>query len=490
MVDTTRTVPSPAGSSCSPSRRAVLERFGMGFGALALADLLRPPSARADDDGIDGDGLLGAPHFTPRARRVIWLFQSGAPSQIDLFDHKPLLIERHGTELPAAIRRGQRLTSMSGNQASLPLVGTPFSFTRRGASGAWMSDLVPHTARVADELCFVRSMHTDAINHGPGVTFLQTGSQLPGRPSIGAWLDYGLGAENADLPSYVVLVTKDKGGQPLAARLWGSGFLASKHQGERFLSGKDPVLYLGNPAGIDGASRRRMLDGLAALHRIGLDERADPILEARIAQYELAFRMQSSVPEATDFGDEPAHILDAYGPDARKPGSYAANCILARRLAERGVRFIQLFHPGWDQHGGLRGGIATQCRETDQPTAALIADLRRRGLLDDTIVVWGGEFGRTNYCQGKLAKDDFGRDHHPRCFTIWMAGGGVRAGTNYGETDEFGYNVVRDPVDVHDLHATILHLLGIDHERLVFKHQGRWYRLTDVHGKIVDGIIA
>ncbi len=460
-------------------RRRFLATFGLGLGGIALADLLRA-------EQIGGGGL----HFAPRARRIIWLFQSGAPSQLDLFDHKPVLAQRHGTELPDEVRRGQRLTAMSGNQSSLPLVASPFEFRQHGQSGSWISELLPHTATIADELCFVKSMYTEAINHGPAVTFLQTGSQFPGRPSMGAWLDYGLGADNADLPSFVVLVTKNKGGQPLVSRLWGSGFLPARHQGVRFRSGRDPVLYVANPAGIDAASRRRMLDRLQELHRIELERTADPAIDARIAQYELAFRMQSSIPDVTDLSDEPDSVLDEYGPDARNAGSYAANCVLARRLAERGVRFVQLYHPGWDQHGNLPGGITTQCRETDRATAALVNDLKRRGLLDDTLVIWGGEFGRTNYCQGKLAGKNFGRDHHPRCFTIWMAGGGVRAGTTYGETDPLGYNVAAGGVHVHDLHATILRLLGIDHERLTFKYQGRWFRLTDVHGKVIDEVIA
>jgi hypothetical protein len=465
------------------SRRRFLDRFGMGLGGIALANLLNPEVA-------DAGGLLGVPHGVAKAKRVIYLFQSGGPSQMDLFDHKPLLNEKHGTELPDEVRRGQRLTAMSGNQSSLPIAGSPFEFRQHGESGAWVSDRLPHTAKIADELCFIKSMYTEAINHGPGVTFLQTGSQFPGRPSMGAWLDYGLGSENENLPSFVVMVTKGKGGQPLVSRLWGSGFLPSRHQGVRFRSGKDPVLYLGNPNGVDEKSRSQQLERLADLHRLQLETNFDPQIEARIAQHELAFRMQASIPEATDFSTEPDYVFDEYGKDSRNPGSFAANCILARRLAERGVRFIQLYHPGWDQHGSLQRDITRQTRETDQPTAALVRDLRRRGLLEDTLVIWGGEFGRTNYCQGRLTKNSFGRDHHPRCFTTWMAGGGTRAGTAYGATDDYGYNVARDPVHVHDFHATILHILGIDHERLTFKHQGRWYRLTDVHGKIVRGILT
>jgi hypothetical protein len=466
------------------SRRQFLNRFGMGLGGIALADMLRPEMARATP------GVLSELHHPPRAKRVIFLFQSGAPSQIDLFDHKPLLNEKHGTQLPDEIRGSQRLTGMSANQSSLPLAGSPFSFAQHGESGTWMSEILPHTATIADDLCVIRTMHTEAINHGPAVTYVQTGSQFPGRPSMGAWLQYGLGSENENLPSFVVLVTKDKGGQPLISRLWGAGFLPSKYQGVRFRSGKDPVLYLSNPDGVSAASRRLMLDRLDELHQLQIQRNADSEIEARIEQYELAFRMQQSIPDVTDFSDEPDYVFDEYGEDARKPGTYAANCLLARRLAERDVRFIQLYHPGWDQHANLAAAIKTQCRETDQPSAALVADLKRRGLLDDTLVVWGGEFGRTNYCQGKLTKDNFGRDHHPRCYSIWLAGGGVKAGLSYGQTDPYSYNIAEDPVHIHDLQATILHLLGIDHERLTYRHQGRRYRLTDVHGKLVEPIVA
>ena len=379
---------------------------------------------------------------------------------------------------------------MSGNQSSLPLVGSPFKFAQHGESGQWLSELLPHTAGIADDMCIVNSMYTEAINHGPGVTFVQTGSQFPGRPSIGAWLSYGLGTANQDLPSFVVMVTKNKGGQPLVSRLWGSGFLPARHQGVRFRSGKDPVLYLNNPKGIDAASRKRMLDALAQLHHLQLGQQADPQLETRIAQYELAFKMQSSVPEVVDVADESKETLELYGPGVEQPGSYAANCLLARRLAERGVRFIQLYHPGWDQHGGLPGGLRNQCRETDQASAALVKDLKQRGMLEDTLVVWAGEFGRTNYCQGQLNGNQFGRDHHPRCYSMWMAGGGVKPGTTYGKTDEYGYNIAEDRVHVHDLQATMMHLLGIDHERLTYRHQGRRYRLTDVHGEVIRQILV
>ena len=474
------------------SRRRLLQSFGLGLGSIAFSTLAMEEArgrTPLDDSPPDLGGVLKELHYPPRVKRIIYLFQSGGPSQLDLFDPKPILKERHGEELPDEVRRGQRLTGMSGNQSSLPLASSPFKFERHGESGIELSELLTHTSSLADRMCLIRSMHTEAINHGPGVTMLQTGSQFPGRPSMGAWVSYGLGTENDNLPSFVVMVTKNKGGQPLLSRLWGSGFLASQYQGVRFRSGQDPVLYLNNPAGVDAATRRRMLDGLKELHEHQFAATSDPMLESKIAQYELAFRMQSAIPEVTDFADEPQHVLDSYGADVHNPGSFAANCLLARRLAERGVRFIQLYHQGWDQHGSLPGGLKQQCRETDQPTAALVKDLEQRGLLEDTLVIWGGEFGRTNYCQGKLTPEGFGRDHHPRCFSMWMAGGGVKGGTVYGATDPFGYNIESDPVHVHDLNATILHLLGIDHERLVYKHQGRWYRLTDVHGNLVKGVL-
>jgi uncharacterized protein (DUF1501 family) len=414
---------------------------------------------------------------------------SGGPSQIDLLDHKPLLNQRHGEELPDSVRGGQRLTGMSGNQSSIPMVGSPFKFAQHGNSGAWVSELLPHTAGIVDDLCIVRSMFTEAINHGPGVNFLQTGSQIPGRPSIGSWLSYGLGQENANLPSFVVLITKDKGGQPLGSHLWGSGFLASRHQGVLFRAAKDPVLYLGNPDGVSAESRRMMLDRLKDLHEHQFQGTPDAEIQSRIEQYEMAFRMQTSIPEVVDLSGESQETLDSYGPDVKTPGTFAANCLQARRLAEKGVRFIQLYHQDWDHHGNVPGNLPKLCKETDQAAAALIKDLKQRGLLEDTLVVWGGEFGRTNYCQGKISAN-FGRDHHPRCFSVWMAGGGTRPGTVYGETDEFGYNVVRDGVHIHDFHATMMHLLGIDHERLTYKFQGRRYRLTDVAGTLVKGLLA
>ena len=471
------------------TRRHFFSRTSVGIGAAALGQLLAADTSRAAIPGTTG-GVLDSLHFPPRAKRVIYLFMSGGPSQIDLYDHKPLLRERNGEDLPASVQMGQRLTGMSANQATLPLAGSAFDFSKHGKSGIEFSSLLPHTAKIADELCVIRSMHTEAINHDPAITFFQTGSQIAGRPSIGAWLDYGLGSANENLPSFCVLVTKDKGGQPLYARLWGNGFLAAQHQGVQFRAGKDPVLYLNNPPGVTAKSRRMMLDRMQSLHQQQLERTLDPAVSARIAQYEMAFRMQSSVPEVTDVSSEPDHVFEMYGPDSRNSGTFAANCLLARRLAEKNVRFIQLFHRGWDQHGGLPKNIATQCKETDQACAALVRDLKQRGLLDDTLVVWGGEFGRTSYSQGKLTPTDYGRDHHPRCFTMWMAGGGVKAGSVYGETDDFSYNIVKDPVHVHDLHATILKQLGIDHERLTYKFQGRRYRLTDVFGEVVDGVLA
>lgn len=470
------------------SRRQWLNRFGLGLGGLALGHLLNPPASRGA--ARPEAGVLRQPHRAPRAQRVIYLFMSGGPSQLETFDYKPLLNERHGHPLPDSVRQGQRLTGMSANQAVLPLAGSLFKFGQHGGQGAWVSELLPHTAALVDELCLVRSMYTEAINHDPAITFLQTGSQISGRPSMGAWLHYGLGSDNADLPAFVVLITKGKGGQPLYSRLWGSGFLPARHQGVQFRAGRDPVLYLNDPDGVSPVSRRSMLDQLQALQRQEQAFRADPEIDARIAQYEMAYRMQTSVPEVVDLSGEPDHVIDQYGPDARQPGTFAANCLLARRLAERGVKFIQLYHQGWDQHGDLPGGIRTQCRETDQPCAALLRDLKARGLLEDTLVIWGGEFGRTNYSQGKLTADNYGRDHHPRSFTIWLAGGGVRAGAIHGETCEFGYNIVRNPVHVHDFHATVLHLLGIDHEQLTYRYQGRRFRLTDVSGRVVPEWLA
>ena len=484
----------PAESGRALSRREWLQRSGMGFGAIALADLLSRDGARGVTQAAPGTGVggvLSAPHHPPTAKRVIYLFQSGGPSQLETFDYKPVLNERQGQQLPDFVRQGQRLTGMSGNQSSLPLAGSIFKFARHGQAGTWVSELLPHTAKMVDEMAVVRSIYTEAINHDPAITFLQTGNQLSGRPSIGAWLSYGLGTDNENLPAFVVLITKGKGDQPLYSRLWGAGFLPSRYQGVQFRSGKEAVLYLNNPPGVDRDSRRAMLDRLRELHELQLAETGDLEINTRIAQYEMSSRMQASVPEVTDISNEPAHVLDLYGPDVKTPGTFAANCLLARRLAERGVKFIQLYHQGWDQHGGLPNGIRTQCRETDQPGAALLADLKQRGLLKDTLVIWGGEFGRTNYSQGKLTANDYGRDHHPRCFSMWFAGGGVRGGANYGETCEFGYNISQNPVHVRDFHATLLHLLGIDHERLSVKFQGLDARLTGVEpAHLIKEILA
>jgi hypothetical protein len=471
------------------SRRRVLGRFGMGLGGLALAHLVNPRAASAGQ-GPDRGVLGGAAHVPPKAKRIIYLFMAGGPSQIETFDYKPVLAQRNGEQLPDSVRQGQRLTGMSGNQSSIPLAGSLFGFGRHGASGAWVSELLPHTARVVDDLCIVRSMFTEAINHDPAITFFQTGSQIAGRPSMGAWVHYGLGSDNENLPAFVVLITPGKVDQPLYARLWGSGFLPSRHQGVQFRSGADAVLYLNNPAGVTRGSRRDLLDRLKDLHALAAERLGDAEVDARVAQYEMAYRMQASVPGVMDLGDEPASTFELYGEEARKPGTFAANCLLARRLAEKGVKFIQLYHQGWDQHDNLPKNIRTQCRETDQASAALVTDLKQRGLLDDTLVVWGGEFGRTSYSQGKLTADNYGRDHHPRCFTVWMAGGGVRPGLVYGATDDFSYNIAEGGVHVHDFHATLLHLLGIDHERLTYIHQGRRFRLTDVSGEVVKALLA
>ena len=472
------------------NRRHFLARTGLGLGSVALSSLLGRDASFAASPGPDTAGLPGLPHFPAKAKRVIYLFQSGAPSQLDLFDDKPAIRERRGTELPDSVRNGQRITTMTSGQKNFPVAPTVFKFRRHGQSGASFSELLPHTAAIADDLCIIKSMQTEAINHDPAITFVQTGSQLSGRPSMGAWVAYGLGSMNEDLPSFVVLLSRGRTDQPLYDRLWGSGFLPTKYQGVKLRGGKEPVLYLANPAGCPPPARRQMLDDLGSLNNLRHDETGDPEILTRIAQYELAYRMQSSVPELTDLSGEPASVLDRYGPDVRKPGSFAANCLLARRLAERGVRFIQLYHMGWDQHNNLPEQIRMQCQDTDRPSAALVQDLKSRGLLDDTLVIWGGEFGRTVYSQGQLTADNYGRDHHPRCFSLWMAGGGIKPGVTHGETDDYSYNVVRDPVEVYDLNATILHLLGVDHTRLTFKFQGRDFRLTDVHGKVVKPVLA
>ncbi|MBI1312660.1 DUF1501 domain-containing protein [bacterium] len=469
------------------TRRAFLEGAGSGLGAVALASLLARDAGAAQQ--ANAPGVSGFPNLPAKAKRVIYLLQSGAPSQMDLFDEKPRLKDLRGTELPDSIRQGQRLTGMTAKQESFPIAPSMFRFTRHGQSGISISELLPHTAKVVDDLCFIRTMHTEAINHDPAITFFQSGFQLAGRPSIGAWLSYGLGSDNDDLPGFVAMIS-GSGGQPLYDRLWGSGFLPSKYQGVKFRSVGDPVLYLSNPEGVSVATRRQMLDDLSQLNRLKFEQTGDPEINTRIAQYEMAYRMQTSVPELTDLSDEPDHIFELYGEDARTPGTYAYNVLLARRMAERGVRFVQLFHRGWDQHTNLPKGIRTQCQATDQASSALIQDLKQRGMLDDTLVIWGGEFGRTVYCQGTLTADDYGRDHHPRCFTIWLAGGGIKGGLTYGTTDDYGYNIVDKPVHVHDLHATMLHCLGINHETLTFKFQGRHYRLTDVHGRVVEDVLA
>lgn len=469
------------------NRREFLGRFGLGLGGAALWSLVARDTALA---AAGTGGVLNPLHFPATAKRVIYLFMSGGPSQLDLLDYKPLLNERNGTDLPASVRNGQRLTGMSANQSVLPLAGSHFKFQQHGRSGAWFSDLLPHTAKLADDLCVIRSLHTEAINHDPAITFFQTGSQIAGRPSMGAWLSYGLGSANANLPSFVVLISKDRTDQGLYSRLWGNGFLPSQHQGVQFRNGREPVLYLQNPDGISRSGRRQMLDRLAELNAAQFDDLGDPEIQSRVAQYEMAYRMQTSVPDALDLGKEPDHVFELYGKEARTPGTFAANALLARRLAERDVRFIQLYHPGWDHHGGLPGGIRRQAKDIDQACYALVTDLKQRGLLKDTLVVWGGEFGRTNYSQGKLTATDYGRDHHPRCFSVWMAGGGIKPGMVYGATDEFGYNIVESPVHVHDLQATLLRTLGIDHERLTFKFQGRFYRLTDIHGQVVKDILS
>jgi len=481
------------------NRRHFLSRAGLGLGSMAFSSLLaseRGPAIGETTIGSagpklsDSTSLSGLPHFPAKAKRVIYLFQSGAPSQLDLFDNKPTLHARHGIDLPDSVRMGQRITTMTSGQKSFPVAPSIFKFARHGQSAIELSDLLPHTAKIVDDICVIRSMQTEAINHDPAITFMQTGSQLAGRPSMGAWLAYGLGSMNQDLPAFVVLLSRGRTDQPLYDRLWGSGFLPTRYQGVKLRGGKEPVLFLANPAGCSKQTRREMLDEIDALNNLHHAETGDPETLTRVAQYELAYRMQMSVPELTDVSSEPKSVLDLYGPDVLKPGSYAANCLLARRLAERGTRFIQLYHMGWDQHGNLPEQIRMQCHDTDQASAALIIDLKQRGLLDDTLVIWGGEFGRTVYSQGQLSATNYGRDHHPRCFTIWMAGAGIRPGHTYGETDDFSYNITRDPVEVYDLNATILNQLGVDHTRLTYKFQGRNFRLTDVHGHVVKGILA
>lgn len=479
-------------------RRNFLTKTSLGLGALAVGSLFgsslfgnSPKAAPGSSGDLEADILKALPHFAPKAKRVVYLFQSGGPSQFETFDYKPRLASMLGQNLPDSVRKGQRLTGMSANQSALPMVPSYYKFNQHGESQTWMSELMPFTAQVVDELCIVKSMHSEAINHDPAITFFQTGNQLPGRPSIGSWISYGLGSDNNNLPTFIVLVSKNgQKDQPLYARLWGNGFLPSKHQGVQFRAGKDPVLFLNNPDGYDGKDRKEMLEYLSKLNQMQNAAYGDPEVEARIAQYEMAYRMQTSVPEVMSTADEPDEVFEMYGPDSRDPGTYAANCLLARKLLEKDVKFVQLYHQGWDQHSSLPSAIATQCKATDQATAALIKDLKQRGLLEDTLVIWGGEFGRTVYSQGKLTANDYGRDHHPRCFTMWMAGAGVKPGISYGETDDFSYNIVKDPVHVHDFQATLMHLMGIDHERLTYKFQGRRFRLTDVEGKVVKDILA
>jgi hypothetical protein len=465
-----------------PTRRHFLGTSALGMGALALRHLT-PEAAAAEK--------AARTHFPAKAKRVIYLFQAGGPSQFETLDPKPLLREKHGQDLPDSVRKGQRLTGMSGNQSRLPLAGSFTEFKKYGGSGVEYSDIMSETGAMADDICVIRSMHTEAINHDPGITFFCSGSQIAGRPSMGAWASYGLGSMNENLPAFIVLVSQDATkDQPLYSRLWGSGFLPSEHQGVQFKAGKEPVLFLTNPEGVSPHARRGMLDALGKLNGVQRANELDPEVDARLAQAEMAYRMQTSVPEVTDISGESKETLEMYGESVNQPGSFAANCLLARRLIEKGVRFVNLFHQGWDNHGGLPGGIRRQCKQTDKPAAALLKDLKRRGLLEDTLVVWGGEFGRTAYCQGKMTKDNYGRDHHPRCFSMWMAGGGVKGGHVHGATDDFGYNIASDGVHVHDLHATMLHLMGVNHERLTFKFQGRYYRLTDVHGHVVKPVLA
>jgi hypothetical protein len=471
------------------TRRQFFGRSAVGVGTAALASLLNPRIFA----GLQNSSALGKPHFAPKAKRVIYLFMAGGPSQLDLYDYKPNLKKLHGTELPPSVKGNQRLTGMTSGQSSFPIASTIFKFQQYGKSGTFISEAIPHIGSMVDEICLIKTVNTEAINHDPASTFIQTGTQQPGRPSAGAWLSYGLGSMNQELPAFVVMIsrgTASRDAQPLYSRMWGSGFLPSQYQGVNFRGSGDPVLHLSNPPGIDSVMRKRMIDGLSQLNEVEYEAIGDPEIQTRITQYEMAFRMQSSVPELADISKEPAHILDMYGPEVHKPGSFAANCLLARRLAERNVRFIQLFHRGWDQHGNLPTDLRGQSKDVDQASMALVQDLKQRGLLEDTLVIWGGEFGRTIYSQGKIEPTNYGRDHHGRCFTIWMAGGGIKPGISYGQTDDFCYNIASDPVHIHDMNATILHCLGIDHEKLTYRFQGRDFRLTDVHGSVVRPILA
>ena len=468
------------------TRRQLFGRTATGIGAAALGSILAPSAFAAK-------GLPGVPNFPAKAKRVIYLHQSGAPSQMDLFDYKPGLTKRFAEELPDSIRQGQRLTGMTSGQKKFPVAPSMYKFSQHGKAGVWLSELLPHTAKVVDEIAVVKSLFTEAINHDPAITFIQTGSQVAGRPCMGSWVSYGLGCETDDLPAFVVMISRGTGrkvDQPLYDRLWGSGFLPTAYQGVKFRSDGDPVLYLSNPAGVDAKVRRSMLDDIRQMNEVNLKEFGDPEIVTRIRQYEMAYRMQTSVPELTDLSKEPQSTFDLYGPDARKPGTYAANCVLARRLAERGSRFIQLYHMGWDHHEGVPRQLPGQCMDTDQASAALITDLKQRGMLDETLVIWGGEFGRTVYCQGNLSPENYGRDHHPRCFTVWMAGGGIKGGVLHGETDDYSYNITENPVHVHDMNATIMRCLGVDHTKLTYRYQGRDFRLTDVHGVVVKELLA
>jgi hypothetical protein len=472
------------------TRRHFLGKLSVGLGSAALGTLLTK-DLFSPKKSLEESIMAGIPHFAPKAKRVIYLFQNGAPSQLESFDYKPLLNKMVGQELPASIRGAQRLTGMTSGQDKFPLVGSKFAFNQYGQNGTWISEIFPNIAKIADDICVVKTLHTEAINHDPALTFFQSGAQQGNRPSMGAWLSYGLGSENSNLPAYSVLLSRGKGnGQGVYSKLWTNGFLDSVHQGVQFSNSDEPILYLENPDGVDAVTRRKMLDKLAMLNDENYKEFGDPEIQSRVQQYEMAYRMQTAVPEMMDLSKEPDYIVNMYGAESMVPGTYAANCLLARRLSESGVRFVQLYHQGWDQHGNLYNEMSGQAMDVDRASAALVQDLKQRGLLDETLVIWGGEFGRTNFCQGNFSEDNYGRDHHPRCFSIWMAGGGVKPGISYGETDEFGYNIVKDPVHVHDFHATVLHLLGMDHEKLIYKHLGRRFRLTDVAGKVVPGIIA
>jgi hypothetical protein len=468
------------------NRRYFLGKLSVGIGSAALGSLLLKDLFN-EDGQVNTDQLA---HFAPKAKRIIYLFQNGAPSQLESFDYKPMLTNMYGQEMPASLRGGQRLTGMTANQDKFPLVGSHFKFSQYGQSGAYISEIFPNIAKIADDICIIRSMHTEAINHDPALTFMQTGAQQGNRPSMGSWLTYGLGSENQNLPGFCVLLSKGRGnGQGVYSKLWTNGFLDSKYQGVQFSNSEERVLYLNDQMGLSKADRRKMLDHLSELNANNYDEVGDPEIKTKIEQYELAFRMQTAVPELTDVSRETDSTIKLYGPECLVPGTYASNCLLARKLSESGVRFVQLYHQGWDQHGEMASEMAQQAQDVDRPSAALITDLKQRGLLDETLVIWGGEFGRTNYCQGKIDPTKYGRDHHPRAYSIWMAGGGIKPGV-YGETDEFGYNIVKNPVHVNDFHATVLHLMGMDHEKLTYKHLGRRYRLTDVAGKVVKDILA